>query len=70
MHHNAGIQLSYVVKRNVNDVNLFFFFNPPRNTVEPQYNDPRYNDIPDITMNIIPAKVTVKYLGQIPDITI
>ena len=22
-------------------------------TVEPRYNDPRYNDIPDITMNII-----------------
>ena len=31
-------------------------------TVEPRYNDPRYNDIP--------AKVTAKCMGQNPDITI
>ena len=39
-------------------------------TVEPRYNDPRYNDIPGITINMLPAKVTVKCMGQNPDITI
>ncbi len=48
---------------------LFVFYDEELTTVEPRYNVPRYNDIPDITMNILcPAKVTVKCMGQKPDI--
>ena len=37
-------------------------------TVEPRYDDPRYNDIPDITMNIIlcPGKSYSKMYGSEP----
>ncbi len=50
-------------------------------TVEPRYNDPRYNDIPDITMDMLcPGKSYSKMYGtelqyndlrynNIPDIT-
>ncbi len=50
--------------------------------MEPQYNDPQYNDIPDITMNILcPGKSYSKMYGtelqfndlgynDIPDITV
>ncbi len=34
-------------------------------TVEPRYNDPRYNDIRDITMNILcPGKSYCKMYGK------
>ncbi len=37
------------------------------NTVEPRYNDLRYNDIPDITMNILcPGKSYSKMYGTGP----
>ena len=39
-------------------------------TVEPRYNEPRYNDVPGITMNNVPAKVTVKCMRENPDVTI
>ena len=47
---------------------------PEQNTVEPRYNDPRYNDILDITMNILLClgksySNTVKCMGQNLDIT-
>ena len=40
-------------------------------TMEHQYNHLRYNNIPDIAMKILyPGKVTVKCMGQDPDIMI
>ena len=42
-------------------------------TVEPRYNDPRHNDIPGITINMLcPGKSysTVKCMEQNPDLTI
>ena len=37
------------------------------NTVQPRYNDPRYNDIPDITMNMrCPGKSYSKMYGTEP----
>ena len=36
-------------------------------TVQPRYNDPRYNDIPDITMNMLcPGKSYSKMYGTEP----
>ena len=55
---------------------------PTFNTVEPRYNDPRYNDIPGITIDMLcPGKSYSKMYGteppyndlrynDIPDITI
>ena len=37
------------------------------NTVEPRYNDPRYNDVPGIAMNILcPGKSYSKMYGTEP----
>ena len=37
------------------------------NTVEPRYNDPRYNDIPAITINMLcPGKSYSKMYGTEP----
>ena len=39
--------------------------------MEPRYNDPRYNDIPGITMKILcPSQSYSKMYGKNPDITI
>ena len=38
-----------------------------KNTVEPRYNDPQYNDIPDITINMLcPGKSYSKMYGTEP----
>ena len=38
-----------------------------KDTVQPRYNDPRYNDIPDITMNMLyPGKSYSKIYGTEP----
>ena len=38
-----------------------------KNTVEPRYNDPRYNDIPGITINMpCPGKSYSKMYGTEP----
>ena len=39
-------------------------------TVEPRYNDPRYNNVPGISINNVPTKVTIKCMWENPDVTI
>ena len=42
----------------------------PRYTVAPRYNEPRYNEDPVITNNILkPGRITVKYGEANPTIT-
>ena len=49
---------------------------PVENTVQPRYDDPRYHEVPGITMNVLcPGKMYSKMYGteprynDIPDIT-
>ena len=40
------------------------------NSVESRFNDPQFNDVPGITMNIsCPSKSQLKGMGQNPDVT-